>query len=76
MYGAKTVEYALDSENGWAIDVEDIRSKMNENVRFIVLINPNNPTGNVATASEILKVLDIARSGPIAQLLPMRYMTD
>ena len=34
MYGAKTVEYALDSENGWAIDVEDIRSKMNENVRF------------------------------------------
>lgn len=64
MYGAKTVEYALDSENGWAIDVEDIRSKMNENVRFIVLINPNNPTGNVATASEILKVLDIAREWP------------
>ena len=64
MYGAKTVEYALDPENNWAIDVEDIRSKMDQNVRFIVLINPNNPTGNVATASEILEVLDIAREWP------------
>ena len=64
MYGAKTVEYSLDSENGWAIDIEDIRSKMDENVRFIVLINPNNPTGNVATASEILEVLDISREWP------------
>ena len=64
MYGAKTIEYALDPENGWSIDVEDIRSKMDQNVRFIVLINPNNPTGNVATASEILEVLDIAREWP------------
>ena len=61
MYGATTVEYALNPDDGWSIDVEDIRRKMNESVRFIVLINPNNPTGNVATESEIKEVLEIAK---------------
>ena len=49
MYGAKTVEYRLDANDGWRIDLADLEAKMTENVRFVVLINPNNPTGNVAT---------------------------
>ena len=64
MYGASTVEYRLDSQNGWRIDLEDIRSKMDDNVRLLVLINPNNPTGNVATVSEIDALIDIAEKWP------------
>ncbi len=56
MYGAKTVEYALDSDQGWAIDTDDIRRKMNDSVKFIVIVNPNNPTGNVAKPSIIKEV--------------------
>ena len=48
MYGAKTIEYALKSDDGWGIDLDDIESKMDSDVRLLVLINPNNPTGNVA----------------------------
>ena len=64
MYGASTVEYRLDSHNSWRIDLEDIRKKMDENVRLLVLINPNNPTGNVATKDEIEQLLKITRDFP------------
>ena len=64
MYGAKTIEYALDSDQGWAIDTDDIRRKMNHSVKFIVIVNPNNPTGNVAKPSTIKEVLSIARDWP------------
>tara|TARA_B100001750_G_scaffold191569_1_gene162046 strand:- start:2419 stop:3618 length:1200 start_codon:yes stop_codon:yes gene_type:complete len=64
MYGATTVEYRLDPDDRWRIDFEDIRSKMDENVRLLVLINPNNPTGNVATPDEIDSLLNIAHDYP------------
>ena len=44
MYGAETIEYALKSDDGWCIDLDDIESKMDSDVRLLVLINPNNPT--------------------------------
>ena len=64
MYGASTIEYSLKSDDGWAIDLEDIESKMDSDVRLLVLINPNNPTGNVAGKEEITKLLSIAKRWP------------
>ena len=63
-YGAKTIEYRLDQDDGWKIDFDDIESKMNESVRLLVIINPNNPCGNVATAEEIDRLLSIASKWP------------
>jgi aspartate/methionine/tyrosine aminotransferase len=37
---------------------------MDDSVRLLVLINPNNPCGSVANAEEIAGVLDIARDYP------------
>jgi len=64
MFGASTVEYKLDSSDNWRIDLEDIKSKMDDSVRLLVLINPNNPTGNVANAEEIESLIEIAQSWP------------
>ena len=64
MYGATTIEYSLKSDDGWAIDLDDIESKMDSDVRLLVLINPNNPTGNVAGADEIEQLLAIAKKWP------------
>lgn len=63
-YGAKTIEYRLDQDDGWKIDFDDIESKMNHSVRLLVIINPNNPCGNVATADEIDRLLSIASKWP------------
>ena len=59
VYGGKTVEYRLDPDNGWSIDMEDLRSKMNDKVKLLVLINPNNPTGNVISEDELDCVIDL-----------------
>lgn len=64
MYGAKTVEYRLKSSDEWKIDLDDISDKMNDSVKLLVLINPNNPTGNIATESEIDKLINIAEKWP------------
>lgn len=64
MYGAQTVEYKLKPNNGWKLDFDDIESKMNENVKLLVLINPNNPCGAVVGKDEIFRLLSIARKWP------------
>ena len=69
LYGAETIEYALDSEDGWRIDLEDIESKMDADVRLLVLINPNNPTGNVANAGEIDQLIAIAEKWPNCMII-------
>ena len=64
MYGASTVEYRLDPNDGWRIDLKDIKEKMDDSVRLLVLINPNNPTGNVVSIEEIDDLLEIASNWP------------
>ena len=64
MYGAQTVEYKLKPSDGWRLDFDDIEGKMNENVKLLVLINPNNPCGAVAGKDEIFRLISIARKWP------------
>lgn len=64
MYGAETIEYELQSDAGWSLNFDDIESKMNDNVRLFVLINPNNPTGSVAGASDLNRLLAILEKWP------------
>lgn len=64
MYGAQTIEYKLKADEGWKIDLEDIEEKMDESVKLLVLINPNNPTGNVANSQDITGLLSIAEKYP------------
>ena len=64
MYGAQTVEYKLKPNNGWKLDFDDIEAKMNQNVKLLVLINPNNPCGAVVGKDEIFRLLSIARKWP------------
>lgn len=64
MYGATTVEYRLKPDDGWKLDLADIEAKMDDSVRLLVLINPNNPCGSVANKEEIYRVLELARAYP------------
>jgi alanine-synthesizing transaminase len=52
--------YYLDESNGWQPDIEDIKSKINDKTRAIVIINPNNPTGSVAEKETLLKIIELA----------------
>ena len=45
--GGKPVHYRCDEASGWNPDLADIRSKVTDKTRAVVVINPNNPTGAV-----------------------------
>jgi alanine-synthesizing transaminase len=53
-YVGEVNPYRLDEANAWQPDVADMRARINDRTRAIVLINPGNPTGTVVS-TEILK---------------------
>ena len=54
------VEYELDEENDWAPNIDDLRKKINEKTKAILLGSPNNPTGVVFSKKEVKEIIDIA----------------
>lgn len=52
--------YYLNEENNWLPDIEDIKSKINDKTRAIILINPNNPTGAVYDRELLQQIIDLA----------------
>lgn len=52
--GARPVHYICDEQADWTPDLEDIRDKITDKTRGILLINPNNPTG-AAYPEELVK---------------------
>lgn len=59
--GATPVYYVCDEKSDWYPDIDDIRSKITDRTRAIVVINPNNPTGALYPEEILLKIADIAR---------------
>jgi alanine-synthesizing transaminase len=52
--------YYLDEGNNWQPNIEDIKSKINEKTRAIVLINPNNPTGSLYSLDILQQIINLA----------------
>lgn len=50
-----------DEGAGWLPDLDDIRAKITEHTRAIVIINPNNPTGALYPDDLLKEILEIAR---------------
>ncbi|MCH6197712.1 pyridoxal phosphate-dependent aminotransferase [Corynebacterium mastitidis] len=59
--GGTPVHYLCDEEDNWNPSLEDIRSKITENTKAIVVINPNNPTGAVYSREILQGIVDVAR---------------
>ena len=60
LLGAKAVPYALTEEAGYQIDLDEIRAKITDRTRAVVLITPSNPTGGVLSEDVLNELADIA----------------
>jgi alanine-synthesizing transaminase len=58
--GGTPVHYLCDEANGWMPDMDDIRSKVSDRTKAIVIINPNNPTGAVYSPEILREIADFA----------------
>jgi alanine-synthesizing transaminase len=59
--GGRPVHYVCDEAAGWAPDLDDIRSKVTDRTKAIVVINPNNPTGAVYPRAVLEEIAQVAR---------------
>lgn len=57
---ARAVYYDLEESNGWQPNPDNVKRAIDAGTRALVLINPNNPTGSVASRATLEAVLEIA----------------
>ncbi|MBP2217021.1 alanine-synthesizing transaminase [Arthrobacter sp. CAN_C5] len=59
--GGTPVHYLCDESENWWPDIDDVRAKITERTRGLVIINPNNPTGSVYPRRIIEEFVELAR---------------
>ena len=64
--GGKAVHYVCDEQAEWYPDMDDIRKKITDRTKAIVIINPNNPTGALYPKEVLLDIVNIAREHHLA----------
>jgi len=64
LLGGTKVDYFLDEENNWELNINELKRSLEEarergvNVRAIVIINPGNPTGAVLSEQNIKEIIE------------------
>ena len=59
--GGHPVHYRCDEGAGWLPDLDDLRSRITERTKALVIINPNNPTGALYPDDLLRELVEIAR---------------
>lgn len=59
--GGTPVHYLCHEEDDWNPSIDDIRAKVTEKTKAIVVINPNNPTGAVYSREVLQNIVNVAR---------------
>ena len=66
LYGGKEIAGCYEERYGWNIDTDHLRRtlkkelKGKKNIKYIMVTNPNNPTGTVLNKSVLEEVVDLA----------------
>ena len=71
MYGREFVKVPYNDD--LTMDVNNIISTLTDDTQLLVLLNPNNPMGNVYSDVEMQKILDYARMKQITVLIDEAY---
>ena len=59
--GGTAVHYICDEQSDWYPDINDLRSKVTDRTKGIVVINPNNPTGALYPKEVLEQIVQVAR---------------
>lgn len=63
--GGKVVHYVCDEQAEWNPDMDDIRKKITDRTKAIVIINPNNPTGALYPRGVLEEIVQVARENQL-----------
>lgn len=71
MYGRNFVKVPYNED--LSMDVDNIIAEMTEDTQLLILLNPNNPMGNVYTDEEFVRILNEAKEKQINVLVDEAY---
>lgn len=71
--GGTPVHYICDEQSDWHPDIEDIRARLTDRTRAIVIINPNNPTGAVYSKDLLEQIVALAEEHNLVVLADEIY---
>ncbi len=63
--GGRAVHYICDEQSEWYPDIDDIRKKVTDRTKAIVVINPNNPTGALYPREVLEQIVQVARENDL-----------
>jgi len=71
MYGRKFVKVPYNDD--LSMDVENIIAELTDDTQLLILLNPNNPMGNVYSEEEFQKIIKVTREKKINVLVDEAY---
>jgi alanine-synthesizing transaminase len=63
--GGRAVHYRCDEQSDWNPDLADIKARITDRTKAIVIVNPNNPTGAVYERSLLIDLVELARANDL-----------
>jgi aspartate/methionine/tyrosine aminotransferase len=63
--GAKVRRFARRFEDGYHLDLDDLRKEMSDRVRMVVITNPHNPSGVFLPMEEMVEAVRIAEGAHV-----------
>ena len=67
--GGKPVFLNSSAEDGFKINIQDLKSKISPKTKFIIINSPNNPTGRVMSKEELLQIAELVRENKNINIL-------
>ena len=64
IFQSTAIQYRLKEDDNWKIDFDDLKNKLDNNVKLLSIINPNNTTGSILEKNEILQLIEIVEDYP------------
>ena len=80
-YDGTPITYETVEEENWQPNIDDLRSKISDKTRALVINNPNNPTGALYRRKTVKQILDVAAEHELLVLSDeiydqIRYVDD
>lgn len=74
IYGCELDFYTLDEEKDFQLDVSDFISKLDSSYDMIIIGNPNNPTSQILSRSDIDTIAEVCKQLDIFLLIDEMYI--
>lgn len=59
-FGAPLLPFHLREESGWQPDLDELEEALRQGATFILVTNPNNPTGAVLSSESMRRIVELA----------------